>query len=150
MTDWMNLLCWYIFIIMLCDRVTSAQPNTVSSLIYICCILHYFSKWTTYFRRSETSFSYLFRSEWKWIIYFPTSPKETVKLSKKSRNKHCSYREVRAYKHKWCYCFYVSQHESGTRKIYLGQKPKTNVQQKISGQYNVTTRIEQMQDKKKH
>ena len=106
MTDWMNLLCWYIFIIMLCDRVTSAQPYTVSSLIYICCILHYFSKWTTYFRRSETSFSYLFRSEWKWIIYFPTNPKETVKLSKKSRNKHCSYREVHAYKHKWCCCFY--------------------------------------------
>jgi hypothetical protein len=46
--------------------------------------------------------------------------------------------------------FTVSQNESGTRKRYLGQKPNTNVQQKISGQYNVTTRIEQMQDKKKH
>ena len=45
--------------------------------------------------------------------------------------------------------FTVSQHESGTRKRYLGQKPNTNVQQKISGQYNVTTRIEQMRDKKK-
>jgi hypothetical protein len=54
MTDWMNLLCWYIFIIMLCDRVTNGQPYTVSSLIYICCILHYFSKWTKYFCRSET------------------------------------------------------------------------------------------------
>jgi hypothetical protein len=54
MTDWMNLLCWYIFIIMLCDHVTNAQPYTVSSLIYICCILHYFSKWTKYFQRSET------------------------------------------------------------------------------------------------
>ena len=30
MTDWMNLLCWYIFIIMLCDFVTNAQPYTVS------------------------------------------------------------------------------------------------------------------------
>jgi hypothetical protein len=30
MTDWMNLLCWYIFIIMLCDLVTNAQPYTVS------------------------------------------------------------------------------------------------------------------------
>ena len=38
----------------------------------------------------------------------------------------------------------------GPEKIYLGQKPKTNVQQKISGQYNVTTRTEQVQDKKKH
>jgi hypothetical protein len=35
MTDWMNLLCWYIFIIMLCDLVMNAQPYTVSSLIYI-------------------------------------------------------------------------------------------------------------------
>jgi hypothetical protein len=34
MTDWMNLLCWYIFIIMLCDLVTNAKPYTVSSLIY--------------------------------------------------------------------------------------------------------------------
>jgi len=31
----MNLLCWYIFIIMLCDLVTNAQPYTVSSLIHI-------------------------------------------------------------------------------------------------------------------
>ena len=42
----------------------------------------------------------------------------------------------------------VAQHESGTRKRYVAQKPNTNVQLKISGQYNVTTRIEQVQDKK--
>ena len=30
----------------------------------------------------------------------------------------------------------------------MNQGPETNVQQKISGQCNVTTRIEQMQDKK--
>jgi hypothetical protein len=42
----------------------------------------------------------------------------------------------------------VAQHESGTRKRHLGQKLNTNVWQKIPGQYNVTTRIEQVQDKK--
>ena len=40
------------------------------------------------------------------------SPKTTVKLSKKSRNKRRSYCfglcEVRAYKHKCCYCFLPS------------------------------------------
>jgi hypothetical protein len=42
----------------------------------------------------------------------------------------------------------VAQHESGTRKRYLGQKPNTNVKQKTYGQFNVTIRTEQVQDKK--
>jgi hypothetical protein len=125
MTDWMNLLCWYIFIIMLCDLVTNAQPYTVSSLIYITQVILVNKK---YFRRSETrekkidniiiyivenikfiytSFDEFFlpvsqRVEMNYIFsdnvrilylscYFK-SPKETVKLSKKSRNKRCSYR----------------------------------------------------------
>ena len=44
----------------------------------------------------------------------------------------------------------VAQHESGTRKRYLGQKPNTNVKQKTYGQFNVTIRTEQVQDKKKN
>jgi hypothetical protein len=34
-------------------------------------------------------------------------------------------------------------------KRYLGQKPNTNVKQKTYGQFNVTIRTEQVQDKKK-
>ena len=129
--SWMNLLCWYIFIIMLCDLVTNAQPYTVSSPIYI--TLFWLIK--KYFLRSETrekknrqyiyivenikfiyrrvlrSFSYLFRSEWKWIIYFPTMYVYCIyriKLSKKSRNKRCSYHFLLCLlwsPHKSCYCF---------------------------------------------
>ena len=135
MTDWMNLLCWYIFII---NAMRSCNERTtlhcVESYLYYIILVN-----TFFFLRSETrekknrqyiyivenikfiyirvltSFSYLFRSEWKWIIYFPTMyvyciyrPKETVKLSKKSRNKRCSYHFLLCplwSPHTSCYCF---------------------------------------------
>jgi hypothetical protein len=118
MTDWMNLLCWYIFII---NAMRSCNERTAlhcveSYLYYIILVnrknifwgvkrgrkkidnIYTLSKIWNLYIRGLTSFSYLFRSEWKWIIYFPTMyvyciyrPKETVKLSKESRNKRCSY-----------------------------------------------------------
>ena len=72
MTDWMNLLCWYIFIIMLCDLVTNAQPYTVSSLIYITQVILVNKK---YFRRSETrekknrQYNYIHCRKYKIYIY---------------------------------------------------------------------------------
>ena len=116
MTDWMNLLCWYIFII---NAMQSCSERTtlhcVESYSYYIILVNkkiFSEEWNEGEKKIDntlskiyhlyisvlTSFSYLFRSEWKWIIYFPTMYlyciyrlKETVKLSKKSRNKRCSY-----------------------------------------------------------
>ena len=120
MTDWMNLLCWFIFII---NAMRSCNERTtlhcVESYLYYIILVNkkiFSEEWNEgekknrqylyivenvkfiIYIRALTSFSYLFRSEWKWIIYFPTMyvyciyrPKETVKLSKKSRSKRCSY-----------------------------------------------------------
>ena len=137
MTDWMNLLCWYIFIIMLCDRVTNAQPYTVSSLIYICCILHYFSKWTKYFRSSETrdkknrqyiyivenikfiytsfvlpvsqrvEMNYIFSTMYVYCIYCVIS-KVPKKLSNCIKRAETSVVLIVKSALKWCYCFLPS------------------------------------------
>ena len=102
MTDWMNLLCWYIFII---NPMRSCNERTtlhcVESYLYYIILVNkkiFSYEWNEGEKNRQyiyivenikflyTSFSYPFRSEWKWIIYFPTMyvyciyrPKETVK-----------------------------------------------------------------------
>ena len=107
-------------------------------------------------------FSYLFRSEWKWIIYFPTiyvyciyrgMSKSPKKLSKNRRNKRRSYRfdcvlcEVRAYK-------FISMNDvtvSYRRSTWIRcQKTISWSITKYNKKYpvNATAQIEQVQDKK--
>jgi hypothetical protein len=126
MTDWMNLLCWYMFII---NAVRSCSDRTIlhcveSYLYYIILVnkKNYFLRCET---REKTNRQYTYIVENKKITYtsfdeffLPVSqrvemnyifsdnmyvrilylswyvkgPKETVKLSKKSRNKRLSYR----------------------------------------------------------
>jgi hypothetical protein len=92
MTDWMNLLCWYMFII---NAMRSCSERTILHCVesYLCYIILVNKKNSEEWNVGEnkltiyihfvhcqkykiyeflTSFSYLFRSEWKWIIYFPT------------------------------------------------------------------------------
>jgi hypothetical protein len=72
---------------MMCDLVANALSYTVSSLIYITLfqliktilrsetrekIICIHCRKYKFDIRVLTSFSYLFRSEWKWILYFPT------------------------------------------------------------------------------
>jgi hypothetical protein len=135
MTDWMNLLYWYMLII---NAMRSCNERTIlhcveSYLYYIILVNN-----KKYFLSSETkekinrkytyivenikfihvysSFSYLFRSEWKWIIYFPTiyvyciyrgmskAPKQLSNCLKRAEASvvllffNCVLYEVRAYK----------------------------------------------------
>ena len=140
MTDWMNLLCWYMFII---NAMRSCNERTILHCVkfYLYYIIlvnekkkilrsetrEKINRQYTYIvgniKYLYTSFSYLFRSEWKWIIYFPTiyvyciyrgmssTSKQLLNCVKRAETSvvlvifDCVLCEVCAYKHKCCYCF---------------------------------------------
>ena len=84
-----------------------------------------------------TSFSYLFRSEWKIIIYFPTiyvyciyrgmsnAPKKLSNCLKRAETRvvlivfDCVLSEVRAFKHKCCCCFLPSLNMNQVSEYYI-------------------------------
>jgi hypothetical protein len=124
MTDWMNLLCWYMFII---NDMRSCSERTILHFVesYLYYIILVNKK--DYFLRSDTrekinrqytyivenikyiytsfdefffpvsqrvEINYIFSDNIRilFLSWYVKSPKETVKLSKKSRNKRRSYR----------------------------------------------------------
>jgi hypothetical protein len=124
MTDWMNLLCWYMFII---NAMRSCSERTILHCVesYLYYIILVNKK--KYFQRSETTekinrqytyivenikfiynsfdkfflpvsqrveMNYIFSDNIRilYLSWYVKSPKETIKLSKKSRNNRRSYR----------------------------------------------------------
>ena len=120
MTDSMNLLCWYIFLI---NAMRSCNERTIlhclESYLYYVILVNkkiFSEEWNE--RKKKIDNIYIHCRKYKIYIYefwrvfltcFAASgnelyifrqctyiciyrPKETVKLSKKSRNKRCSYR----------------------------------------------------------
>jgi hypothetical protein len=119
MTEWMNLLCWYKFII---NAMRSCNEGTtlhcVESYLYYIILVNkkiFSEEWNEGVKKIDNI--YIHCRKYKIYIYefwrvfltcfaasgnelyiFPTMyvyciyrPKETVKLSKESRNKRCSY-----------------------------------------------------------
>ena len=119
MTDSMNLLCWYIFII---NAMRSCNERTIlhclESYLYYVILVNKkknSEEWNERKKKIDNIFIHCRKYKiyiyefWRVFLtcfaasgnelYFPTMyvyciyrPKETVKLSKKSRNKRCSYR----------------------------------------------------------
>ena len=149
MTDWINLLCWYMLII---HNMRSCSEHTIlycveSDLYYILRseMREKINRQYTYIVenikfiymciRVLTSYSYLFRSEWNWIIYFPTiyvyciyrvmskTPKQLSNCLKRAEKSvvlivfDCILCEVRAYKHK--YCFWPSLNMNQVPENYI-------------------------------
>ena len=117
MTDWMNLLCWYIFII---NPMRSCNERTtlhyVESYLYYIILVNkkiifggvktkidiventkfIYTSFDKFFLpvSQQVEMNYIFSDNVR-ILYLSCyfkSPNETVTLSKKSRNKRCFYR----------------------------------------------------------
>jgi hypothetical protein len=150
MTDWMNLLCWCMFIInamrycserttLHCvesylyyiilvnsetrDKINRQYTYIVENIKFIYTSFDEFSLPVS--QRMEMNYIFSDNIHILYLSWYVKSPKETVKLSKKSRNKRRSYRfwlcplEVRASKHKCCHGFLPSLNMNQVPENYI-------------------------------